>query len=79
MVLQRLYRKPLMITANAEFRNRVTWLRGLNRIVTGMPFVRAVTRSQLPSRGKAHLRGIGDLSWDVQQNRQPQACCGRSS
>jgi hypothetical protein len=64
--LWRLYRKPLMITeANTEFRNRLQWLRGLRRTLEGMPFVRAIAWSQLPSRGKAHLRAVGDLSWDV--------------
>jgi hypothetical protein len=24
--------------------------------------------SQLPSRGKAHIRGAGDLSWDVKRD-----------
>jgi mannan endo-1,4-beta-mannosidase len=64
--LWRLYRKPLMITeANTEFRNRVPWLRRLRRTLNRMPFVRAIAWSQLPSRGKAHLDAIGDLSWNV--------------
>jgi hypothetical protein len=64
--LWRLYRKPLMITeANTEFRNRLPWLHGLRRTLNGMPFIRAISWSQLPSRGKAHLDAIGDLNWDV--------------
>jgi mannan endo-1,4-beta-mannosidase len=61
-------RKPLMLTeTNTEFRGRVAWLHDLRRMLRGMPWVRAVAWSQLPSRGGAQMRA-GRLNWDVQRD-----------
>jgi mannan endo-1,4-beta-mannosidase len=68
-VLHRLYWKPMMITElNTEYAGRVRWLRDLRRMLPGMPWIKGVAWSQLPSRGKAHLDSVGDLDWDVQQD-----------
>jgi mannan endo-1,4-beta-mannosidase len=67
--LRRLYRKPMMITeANTEYRDRIVWLRRFRRMLRTMPWIKAVAWSQLPSRGKAHLRSVGNLAWDVQRD-----------
>ena len=58
-----------MITeANTEYADRVPWLRGLRQMLRSMPWVKALSWSQLPSRGKAHLRSVGNLAWDVQRD-----------
>jgi hypothetical protein len=63
------YRKPMMITeANTELRGRIAWLRDMRRMLRGMPWIRAVAWSQLPSRGTAHTLGSGQLNWDVQRD-----------
>jgi mannan endo-1,4-beta-mannosidase len=70
--LHRRYRKPLMLAeTSTEFHGRVVWLRGLRRMLRGMPWVRAVAWSQLPSRGAVQMRGAGRLTWDVQH--EPRA------
>lgn len=67
--LHRLYRKPLIITeANTEYRDRLDWLRRFREMLRSMPWIKAVAWSQLPSRGKAHLRSVGDLSWNVERD-----------
>ena len=48
---------------------RVAWLRDLRAMLRGMPWIRAVMWSQLPSRGKAHRTGAaGIVDWDVQRD-----------
>jgi mannan endo-1,4-beta-mannosidase len=67
--LHTLFRKPVMITeANTEWRGHVAWLRDMRRMLQGMPWVRAVVWSQLPSRGQAHTPDAGNLDWDVQRD-----------
>jgi mannan endo-1,4-beta-mannosidase len=67
--LRTMFRKPVMITeANTELRGRIAWLRNMRRMLRGMPWIRAVVWSQLPSRGTAHTLGSGQLSWDVQRD-----------
>jgi hypothetical protein len=67
--LHSLYRRPVVITeANTEYRRRVAWLRQFRQMLRTMPWINAVAWSQLPSRGKAHLKSIGNLSWDVQRD-----------
>jgi mannan endo-1,4-beta-mannosidase len=64
--LRTTFGKPVMITeANTDFAGRVAWLRGMRQLLRGMPWVRAVAWSQLPSRGTVHMRGAGNLDWDV--------------
>jgi mannan endo-1,4-beta-mannosidase len=60
--------KPIVLAeTNTEYDGRVAWLRALRRMLRGMPWVRAVMWSQLPSRGKAHRTGAaGRVDWDVQ-------------
>ena len=66
-ILHREFKKPLMLTeTSTEFAGRVDWLRGLRRMLRGMPWIRSVEWSQLKSRGATHLKGSGDLGWDVQ-------------
>jgi mannan endo-1,4-beta-mannosidase len=66
-ILHREFRKPLMLTeTNTEYASRVGWLRGLRKLLRRMPWIRSVEWSQLQSRGQAHLKGSGDLGWNVQ-------------
>jgi hypothetical protein len=37
-------------------------------MLRGMPWVKAVAWSQLPSRGEAHMTRAGDMHWDVQRD-----------
>jgi mannan endo-1,4-beta-mannosidase len=67
--LRRMYRKPVLLTeTNTEYRGRVAWLRGLRRMLRGMPWIRAIAWSQLPSRGAAQMPRAGRLDWDVQRD-----------
>lgn len=67
--VHRLYGKPLMISeVNTEYRHRVRWLRDFGNMLNDRPWITSVAWSQLPSRGKAHLDGVGSLNWDVQQD-----------
>jgi mannan endo-1,4-beta-mannosidase len=67
--LHRLYRKPLMLTeVNTQYGGRVAWLRDFAVMLRGMPWLRAVAWSQLPSRGARQMSRPGDLDWDVQQD-----------
>jgi hypothetical protein len=67
--LHRRLRLPVMLTeVNVDFADRMPWLRGLRAVLAGMPWIRAVVWSQLPSRGKAHQSGTGDLAWDVRRD-----------
>jgi hypothetical protein len=64
--LRRRFGKPLVLTeTNTEWSGRVVWLRELRRMLRGMPWIRAVMWSQLPSRGNAHRQTDGRLDWDV--------------
>jgi mannan endo-1,4-beta-mannosidase len=64
------FAKPVILTeTNTEFDGRVEWLAALRRMLRGMPWVRAVMWSQLPSRGKVHRAGdSGRVDWDVQRD-----------
>jgi mannan endo-1,4-beta-mannosidase len=63
------YGKPVFLTeTNTEFHGRVAWLRAVRRMLRGMPWIRAVAWSQLPSRGAAQMRRAGRLDWDVQRD-----------
>jgi hypothetical protein len=63
------YRKPLLLTeTNTTYHGRVVWLRALRRMLRGMPWIRAIAWSQLPSRGAAQMHGAGLLDWDVQRD-----------
>jgi mannan endo-1,4-beta-mannosidase len=66
-ILRREFHKPLMLTeTNTEYDGRVSWLSDFRRMLRGMPWIRAVVWSQLTSRGQAHMKGAGELNWDVQ-------------
>ena len=57
--LHRSFGKPVILAeTNTEYDGRVAWLRDLRRMLRGMPWIRAVFWSQLPSRGKAHRTGL---------------------
>ena len=68
------YGKPVVITeANTAFGVRIRWLKDFRRMLRSMPWIRAVAWSQLPSRGKAHLSGVGNVNWDVQRDPRSAA------
>jgi hypothetical protein len=65
------YGKPIILPeTNTAYGGRVTWLRELRVMLRSMPFVHGMVWSQLPSRGVAHLKGVGVgwLDWDVQHD-----------
>jgi hypothetical protein len=68
--LHREFGKPIVLAeTNTEYDGRVAWLRDLRTMLRGMPWIRAVMWSQLPSRGKAHRAGAGGIvDWDVQRD-----------
>jgi len=37
-------------------------------MLRGMPWVRAIMWSQLPSRGRVQQQGTGNVDWDVRQD-----------
>jgi len=60
---------PVMLTeVNVDHADRLTWLRDLRAMLAGAPWISAVAWSQLPSRGKQHQTGTGDVDWDVRQD-----------
>jgi mannan endo-1,4-beta-mannosidase len=70
--LRRAFGKSVVLAeTNTDFGGRVGWLGDLRRMLRGMPWIRAVMWSQLPSRGKVQQRGTGIVDWDVQ--RDPDA------
>jgi mannan endo-1,4-beta-mannosidase len=72
--LHSIYRRPMMITeANTVYNRRVMWLSQLRQMLRGMPWIKAVAWSQLPSRGKAHLKRAGNLEWDIQRDSEAAA------
>ncbi len=77
--LRRSFRKPVILAeTNTEYDGRDVWLRDLRRMLRGMPWVRAVFWSQLPSRGKAHRTGTtGVVDWDVQRDPTAAAALRR--
>jgi mannan endo-1,4-beta-mannosidase len=68
--LRRDFGKPVVLAeTNTDWAGRVPWLQDLRTMLAGMPWVRAVMWSQLPSRGQAHRAGSsGLLNWDVQRD-----------
>jgi mannan endo-1,4-beta-mannosidase len=67
--LHRRYGLPVMLSeTNTEATGAARWLRALRRMLTGMPWVRGVFWSQLPSRGKVQQWGSGVLDWDVRDD-----------
>lgn len=63
------YRRPLVLTeVNTSYTGRVRWLRDLRRMLNRRPWIRSVAWSQLPSRGQATLKKIGNLNWDVRRD-----------
>jgi mannan endo-1,4-beta-mannosidase len=74
-ILRRVFRKPVFLTeVNTDHRTRLSWLRGLRRLVHTHRWIRAVAWSQLPSRGKAHRGALaGDVNWNVANDRAAAA------
>jgi glycosyl hydrolase family 26 len=67
--LHRAYPKPMMITeANTEYADRLQWLLDFRGLLARMPWIKSIAWSQLPSRGKAHLAGVGNLEWSVRRD-----------
>jgi mannan endo-1,4-beta-mannosidase len=67
--LRRSYRKPLVLAeTNTDYRGRVAWLSDLRAMLRGMPWIRAIMWSQLPSRGKVQQQGTGNVDWDVRDD-----------
>jgi len=67
--LHRVYRKPMMLTeTNTDASAAARWLAGLRRMLAGMPWIRGVFWSQLPSRGTVQQFGSGNLDWDVRRD-----------
>jgi hypothetical protein len=68
------YRKPVVLTeVNTAYAGRLRWLSDLRSALGQMPWVEAVTWSQLPSRGKAHQAATGVVDWDVQTDAPASA------
>ncbi|HEX6715398.1 MAG TPA: glycosyl hydrolase [Thermoleophilaceae bacterium] len=66
-ILRREFRKPMMLPeTTTEYAGRIQWLEGLRQMLRRMPWIRSVEWSQLKSRGQAHMKGAGQLAWDVQ-------------
>ena len=64
--LRQIYRKPMLLAeTNTEAQGAVAWLRDLRNLLRGMPWIRGVFWSQLPSRGKVQQTGTGVVDWDV--------------
>ena len=67
--LQRRLRLPVILTeVNVDYTDRVPWLLDLRAMLARSPWIRAVVWSQLPSRGKAHQTGTGNVDWDVRRD-----------
>jgi mannan endo-1,4-beta-mannosidase len=67
--LRRTFHKPVVLTeTNTAYAGRMRWLADLRRMLAGMPWIRVVAWSQLPSRGKAHQTGTGILDWNVEDD-----------
>jgi hypothetical protein len=67
--LRQQIRLPVLLTeVNVDYAVRLPWLRNLRTMLGGMPWVRALVWSQLPSRGRAHQTGTGDVDWDVRRD-----------
>ena len=67
--LRRTFGKPVVLAeTNTDFSGRVRWLADLRRMLRGMPWIRAVMWSQLPSRGKVQQEDTGVVDWDVQRD-----------
>jgi hypothetical protein len=65
-ILRRKFRKPMMLPeTSTEYAGRVEWLEGLRRMLRRMPWIVSLDWSQLKSRGQAHMKGSGQLGWDV--------------
>jgi mannan endo-1,4-beta-mannosidase len=63
------YRRPMVLTeVNTSYTGRVRWLRDLRRMLNRRPWIRSLAWSQLPSRGQATLKNIGNLNWDVRRD-----------
>jgi hypothetical protein len=68
-LIHRAFRKPVMITeANTDYAGRVLWLNDLRRMLQGMPWIKALVWSQLPSRGRAQMKRVGILDWQVDRD-----------
>jgi hypothetical protein len=67
--LHRSYRRPVVLAeTNTAANGAARWLRALRGMLGGMPWIRGVFWSQLPSRGKIQQWGTGALDWDVQDD-----------
>jgi len=67
--LRRRFGLPVMLTeVNVAHAVRLPWLRDLRALLARAPWISAVVWSQLPSRGKQHQTGTGDVDWDVRQD-----------
>ena len=67
--LHRRYRRPVFLTeTNTAAYGAALWLQALRGMLAGMPWVRGVFWSQLPSRGKVQQHDTGALDWDVRQD-----------
>jgi mannan endo-1,4-beta-mannosidase len=68
-VLHRDYGAPVLLAeTNTEVLDALGWLYHLREMLGGMPWVRGVFWSQLPSRGQQQQPGAGVLDWDVTAN-----------
>jgi hypothetical protein len=67
--LHRRYRRPVILAeTNTQAAGAARWLRALREMLGGMPWIRGVFWSQLPSRGKVQQWGSGVLDWDVRND-----------
>jgi hypothetical protein len=65
---RRLGRPVVLPEVNVDRAVRLPWLRDLRAMLARMPWIRAIAWSQLPSRGRAHQTGTGDVDWDVRRD-----------
>jgi hypothetical protein len=67
--LHRRFGLPVLLTeVNVDFSARMRWLHDLRAMLARTPWIRAVVWSQLPSRGKQHQTGTGNVDWDVRRD-----------
>jgi mannan endo-1,4-beta-mannosidase len=70
---RRFAKRVVLAETNTAEGGAALWLRALRHMLAGMPWVRGVYWSQLPSRGKVQQHGTGTLDWDVRQDPEASA------
>jgi hypothetical protein len=58
----------MLTEVNVDYADRLAWLRDLRALLARSPWISAVVWSQLPSRGKQHQTGTGNVDWDIRRD-----------